>query len=155
TITATVARLGAGGDTALPPARVPIGRPLANLRAYVLDGQANPAPPGAMGELFLAGEGLARGYLGDPAKTARPFVPDPFGGARGSRMYRTGDRVRLAPDGRLEYLGRVDRQVKIRGFRIEPAEVEAVLERHPCVAESVVEPRPVGAATAERLVGYV
>lgn len=155
TVTATVARLGAGEAAARPPARVPIGRPLANVRAYVLGEQWNPAPPGAVGELFLAGEGLARGYLGDPAKTAGAFVPDPFGGEAGARMYRTGDRVRLTPDGRLEFLGRVDRQVKLRGFRVEPAEVETVLDRHPCVAESVVELRPAGAATAERLVAYV
>jgi acyl-coenzyme A synthetase/AMP-(fatty) acid ligase len=116
---------------------VPLGRPLGNLRAYVLDEHLNPMPPGVPGELCVAGVGLARGYRGAPARTAEAFVPDPFG-PPGSRLYRTGDLVRRGADGQLFYAGRVDHQVKIRGFRIETGEVESVLARHPDVREAVV-----------------
>ncbi len=110
-----------------------IGRPVAEVRAYVLDRRRRPVAAGVDGELVIAGPGLARGYYADAAATAARFVPDPFAGRPGERMYLTGDRVRWRLDGELEFQGRLDRQVKIRGFRVEPAEVEAVLAEHPAV----------------------
>jgi len=125
----------------------PIGRPLPGTRALVLDRRLALVPRGTVGELHLGGDGLARGYLGRPALTAERFVPDPFG-VPGSRLYRTGDRVRLRPDGQLEYLGRLDRQLKVRGFRVEPGEVESALESHPGVRRAAVV--PVGRGGADR-----
>ncbi|HEX6289565.1 MAG TPA: amino acid adenylation domain-containing protein [Herpetosiphonaceae bacterium] len=133
---------------------IPIGRPLANLRAYVLDRQMEPVPIGGRGELFLGGPQLARGYLNRPALTAERFVPDPFSPAPGGRLYRTGDLARYLPSGDLDYLGRIDQQIKLRGFRVEPGEIEAVLRQHEAVREAVVIVRDVGQGDA-RLVAYV
>ncbi len=123
---------------------VAIGRAIANTRLHVVGRGLRRVPPGAPGELWIGGDGLARGYLGRPELTAERFVPDPFAGEEGrtgERLYRTGDLVRRGPDGRLEFLDRIDDQIKIRGFRIEPAEIEAALATHPEVRECAVVAR--------------
>ncbi|WP_460068176.1 amino acid adenylation domain-containing protein [Streptomyces sp. YKOK-I1] len=135
-----------------PDSVVPIGRALPGMRVYVLDGGLRPVPVGALGELYVGGVGVARGYAGRPGLTAERFVPDPFGGA-GGRLYRTGDVVRWGVGGAVEFLGRADDQVKIRGYRVEPAEVGAVLAGCPLVRDAVVVARADGGET--RLVGYV
>ncbi|KAG0005184.1 hypothetical protein BGZ80_005496, partial [Entomortierella chlamydospora] len=132
---------------------VPIGRPIANKRVYVLDADKNPVPLGAVGELYIGGVGLARGYLNRPDLTAKAFLPDPFMEESGGRMYKTGDLVRYLPDGNLMFLGRNDHQIKIRGFRIELGEIEACLAEHPVVREAAVV--VVGEVTDKRLVAYV
>ncbi|MFE6410059.1 non-ribosomal peptide synthase/polyketide synthase [Streptomyces sp. NPDC057837] len=130
-----------------------IGGPLPGTEAHVLDAALRPVPPGSEGELYVGGDGLARGYLGRPGLTATRFVAHPSG-PPGARLYRTGDRVRRRPDGELEFLGRADRQIKVRGFRIEPGEIEAALIRDPEVREAVVVVRDEEPARG-RLVGYV
>jgi amino acid adenylation domain-containing protein len=137
-----------------PGLTIPIGRPLLNTRAYVLDRHMEPVPLNVPGELYLGGVGLARGYLRRPGLTAERFVPDPFADGGGGRLYRTGDLVRWLPDGTLEFLGRVDRQVKLRGFRIELDEIEGALLRHSDVRECVVIVRE-DDGPGQRLVAYL
>jgi amino acid adenylation domain-containing protein len=128
---------------------VPIGRPIAGARVYVIDRTLQPAPPGAAGELLIGGAGLSRGYLGRPDLTAAAFVPDPFSGEPGARLYRSGDLVRFRQGGVLDFLGRVDAQVKVRGFRIEPGEIESALGAHPQVRAAAV------AVDEDRLAAWV
>jgi amino acid adenylation domain-containing protein len=148
TVCATAAHCEADGRA---PA---IGRPLENVRAYVLDAAGRPAPVGIAGELCVGGVGVVRGYLGRPGLTAERFVPDPFATKPGARLYRTGDRARWRAEGVLEYMGRLDEQVKVRGFRIEPGEIEATLRRHEAVRECAVVARE-DASGGTQLVGYI
>jgi amino acid adenylation domain-containing protein/FkbM family methyltransferase len=148
TVDATACRVTA--DAARPS----IGRPVANARVYVLDKYMQPVPVGVAGELYVGGEGVARGYLDAPALTAAKFVPDPFNAEPGARLYRTGDAARHLPDGNVEFLGRLDRQLKLRGYRVEPGEIESALCRHPAVRAACVVARADEAGGA-RLVAYV
>ncbi len=133
---------------------VPIGKPIANTQLYILDRAMQLAPTGVAGELYIAGDGLARGYFNRPELTAASFVPNPFSSTPGARMYRTGDLVRYRSNGDIEYLGRIDRQIKLYGHRIELGEIESVLSREPEVHEAVVMARK-DHAGEERLVAYV
>ena len=142
------------GEVAEDASTVPIGHALSNTQTYVLDRNLEPVPIGVPGELFLGGDGLARGYLWHPELTAERFMPDPFNPEGGARMYRTGDLVRYLPEGQIEFLGRVDNQVKVRGFRIELEEIEAVLRTHPSVKETVVLARE-DDGEERRLVAYL
>jgi acyl-CoA synthetase (AMP-forming)/AMP-acid ligase II len=132
----------------------PIGKPIANTETYILDRHRNPVPVGVIGELYIGGPGLARGYLNAPELTAEKFVVHPFSDDSQARLYKTGDLARYLPDGNIEFLGRIDNQVKIRGFRIELGEVETALARHPSLSESVVMAH--GQVASERsIVAYV
>ncbi|MGH3757787.1 non-ribosomal peptide synthetase [Actinophytocola sp.] len=137
------------GDRITANGTIPIGRPIANNTLYVLDERLRPVPLGAPGELYIGGAQVTDGYLHRPGLTASRFLPDRFSGVPGSRLYRTGDQVRRAADGTLDFLGRSDDQVKLRGFRIELGEVESTLRQHPTVADAAVEVR------SESLVAHV
>lgn len=155
----TVSMLGcdAGHELAADagtPAAIPLGKPFGNTRCYVLDAALQPMPDGMPGELYVGGAGVARGYHDRPGLTAERFLPDPFAAGPGSRMYRTGDRVRWRADGLLEFLGRVDAQLKIRGYRVEPGEIEAVLSDQPEVARAAVRAWG-GEGTDVRLAAYL
>ena len=133
---------------------IPYGRPIQNARYHVLDQRLEPMPVGVPGALYIGGECLASGYVGETALTAERFVPDPFGADPGARLYRTGDRARYRADGRLEFLGRLDGQLKIRGYRVEPGEIESALRAHAQVDDALVAPVP-GPDGSPRLVAYV
>ncbi len=135
------------------PERIPIGRPISNTQAYIVDEHAHPVPPGQVGELYAGGDGVARGYLNNPEATAERFLPNPFVPEPGARMYRTGDLARWREDGVIEFLGRVDNQVKILGHRIEPGEIEAALEVHCGVKQACVVPHT-DESGSKRLVAY-
>jgi amino acid adenylation domain-containing protein len=142
-------------DVLAPGTRaIPIGRPIRNTRAYILDRRRRPLPAGAPGELWIGGAGVALGYVNDAELTARKFRCDPFDGRPGARMYATGDRVRFLPDGSIAFLGRIDRQIKRNGFRIEPGEIEAALAADPAVSAAAVVVRGDGSSRA-RLAAYV
>jgi amino acid adenylation domain-containing protein len=147
TVDATVCRVQSS------PEQATIGCPLPNAEIYILDDDLRPVPVGVPGEIHVGGAGLARGYLGQPAQTAERFIPNPFSGAGGGRLYKTGDVARYLPDGRIKYLGRNDHQVKLRGYRVELQEIEAVVSEHPSVREAVAAGHE-GAAGAE-LVVYI
>lgn len=151
TVAATTFR--ADGDH-LQQGPLPIGTPIPNVHAYVLDETMRPVPQGVAGELYVGGAGVARGYCGRPDLTAAVFIPDPFIREEGARMYRTGDRVQLLADGNLLFLERVDLQIKVRGYRIEPGEIEAVIRQSPAVGEALVLSRNIGTGGAQ-LVAYV
>jgi aspartate racemase len=135
------------------PESVPIGRPISNTRVYILDENLRPVPPRTAGELYAGGDGVARGYLKDDAKTAEKFLPDPFSAEPGARMYKTGDLARWREDGVVEFLGRIDNQVKIHGYRIEPGEIEIALRTHKIIHQACVVPHT-DETGVKRLVAY-
>ena len=137
-----------------PGGLVPLGKPFGNTQIYLSDAKARPVPIGAAGEISIGGVGLARGYVGDPEKTAEKFIPNPFSRELGARLYQTGDRARYLADGTVEFLGREDGQVKIRGFRVELGEIETALSQHPSVREAVAV-APKVKAGSRMLVAYV
>ncbi|MCP4653990.1 MAG: amino acid adenylation domain-containing protein, partial [bacterium] len=137
-----------------PPGPVPIGRPMSDIRAHVLDRRLELVPLGVEGELTIAGVAVGRGYLGDPGLTAERFVPDPLTRTPGGRLYRTGDRARRRGDGSVEFLGRLDHQVKLRGLRLEPGEIETVLAGHPALTAAAVVSRTATGGEAQ-LVAFV
>ncbi|HYH19579.1 MAG TPA: amino acid adenylation domain-containing protein [Azospirillum sp.] len=139
-------------DAVLPV--VTIGTPIRNMTAHVLDRTLSPVPPGVVGELYIGGVGVGRGYRGDPARTAASFVPDPFSPEPGARLYKTRDMARRRADGLIDFLGRVDHMIKLRGLRIEPGEIEVALCRHPAVAQASVQARP-HPSGERRLVAYL
>ena len=134
--------------------QISIGCPITNTQIYILDSHLHPVPVGISGEIYISGEGLARGYLNQPAMTSEKFIPHPFSQKSGMRLYKTGDLARYLSDGNIEFLGRIDNQVKIRGFRIELGEIEALLNQHPEVQETVVIARE-DVPGNKRLVAYV
>jgi len=154
TITSTVCGIEMREGQSCDQARVTLGQPIANTRIYILDHRREAAPVAVKGELYIGGAGVARGYIGQAEMSAEKFIPDPFGGVGGARLYRTGDMGRYLADGMIEFLGRVDGQVKMRGYRIELGEIEARLDEHQGVRQSAVV---VGKDErgGQRLLGYV
>jgi amino acid adenylation domain-containing protein/thioester reductase-like protein len=142
------------GDPATWAALPPIGRPISNSQMYVLDQHLRPTPVGIPGELYIGGDGVARGYLKRPELTAEKFIPDPFSDIPGARLYKTGDLARYLPNGEIAFMGRIDHQVKVRGFRVELGEIEALLQQHPGVRECVVVVREDNPGD-KRVVAYV
>jgi amino acid adenylation domain-containing protein len=140
-------------DTSVRNTYLPLGHPISNTQVYVLDAHLQPLPIGVSGEIYIGGEGLARGYLNQPSLTAEKFIPNPFAATKGACLYKTGDKGRYLPDGNIEFLGRIDRQVKYRGFRIELQGIEAVLAEHPEVLRAIVLiPK---SDTQQRLIAYL
>jgi amino acid adenylation domain-containing protein len=135
------------------PENIPIGRPLANVRVYLLDSDLNPVPVGVAAELHVGGAGVARGYLNRPELTAQKFIPDPFSSEPEAQLYKTGDRARYLPSGDIEFLGRMDDQIKIRGFRVEPGEIESLLNKYPGIRDAAVVAKE-DAAGGKQLAAY-
>ncbi len=150
-VIATAYELASAGPL---PSPLPIGRPISNVRIYILDGNLQPVPVGADGEIHIGGPGLARGYLNCPEVTAAKFIRDPFSSEPEARLYKTGDLARYLPNGEIEFVGRRDFQIKIRGFRVEPGEIESVLGRHASVREAVVVAQDEG-VSGKRLLAYL